>query len=181
MSKIGRKPISFKSAKVDVKDRLITISSPKVKFVHELPEQISVVLKPNLLKLDMKENTRENRILLGLHRALIANKIKGVEIGFEQKLTIVGLGFKAQLAGKNLTFNLGYTHKIDLALPDGISVEIDKTGQHIIVRSADKFLLGNVCDRIRSFRFPEPYKGTGIIKENEIIKRKAGKTKVATA
>jgi len=115
-----------------------------------------------------------------MNRALLANKIKGVETGFEQKITIVGLGFKAQMAGQKLTLTLGYTHKIDYTVPKEVSIEIDKTGQLLTVRSSDKFMLGNVCDAIRSFRPPEPYKGTGVIREGEVIVRKAGKTK-ATA
>jgi large subunit ribosomal protein L6 len=111
----------------------------------------------------------------------LAIKIKGVENGFEQGMKIVGLGFKAQLSGKKLIFTLGYTHKIDFDLPEGISVEVDKTGQILTFKSHDKFLLGDVCDRVRSFRKPEPYKGTGVMKNNEVIARKAGKTKVAAA
>jgi large subunit ribosomal protein L6 len=100
-----------------------------------------------------------------------------VEKGFELKLTIVGLGFKAVSTGTKVTLSLGYTHKIDYDLPVGVTLEIDKTGQILMLRSADKFLLGNAADAIRSFRPPEPYKGTGIIREGEVIFRKAGKTK----
>jgi large subunit ribosomal protein L6 len=94
-------------------------------------------------------------------------------------MKIVGLGFKGQLAGKKLTFTLGYTHKIDLDLPEGVSVEIDKTGQLLTFKSHDKFVLGNVCDKVRSFREPEPYKGTGVMRIDEVITRKAGKTKAS--
>jgi large subunit ribosomal protein L6 len=179
MSKIGRKPIHVKTAKIEVKGNTVLVSGQKVKFEHELPPEIKAAFAQNVLRLMFDENTRENRILLGLHRALLANKVKGVETGFEQKLTIVGLGFKVQQTGKKLIFTVGYTHKIEMELPDGVTVEIDKTGQQLSVKSADKFILGNVCDRIRSFRPPEPYKGTGIIRENEVIVRKAGKTKSA--
>ena len=110
---------------------------------------------------------------------MLANKIKGLEQGFERKVTIVGLGFKAAAAGKKMTFSLGYSHKIDYELPEAVSVDIDKTGQNLVFKSADKFVLGNVCDKVRSFRMPEPYKGTGIIREGDIVLRKAGKTKSA--
>lgn len=177
MSKIGRKPIAFTTAKIKVEGKLVNIAGQKVSFKHELPADLTVTLQDNKLCLSAEKNTRQTRILWGLHRALLANKIIGAETGFEKKLTIVGLGFKAQLAGKKLTFTLGYTHKIDYELPAEVTVEIDKTGQLLMVRSADKFMLGNVCDTIRSFRPPEPYKGTGIVRDGEAVVRKAGKTK----
>jgi large subunit ribosomal protein L6 len=179
MSKIGRKAIPFTSAKIEVNGNSVKISGGKAKFEHELPECLSLVVDGKICKLTLKDDARKNRILWGMHRATIANKIKGVEAGFEKKIQIVGLGFKAQLAGKKMVFTLGYTHKIELDLPDGVTVDIDKTGQNLVVKSADKFVLGNVCDAIRSFRPPEPYKGTGIIREGDVIVRKAGKTKSA--
>ncbi|MCK4651347.1 50S ribosomal protein L6 [Candidatus Babeliales bacterium] len=179
MSKIGRKPIPFSSAKIEIKDKSVFISGPKGKFTHHLPDQVELSLKDNSLVLSIKENTRNNRILWGMHRALLANKVKGVEIGFEKKVKIVGLGYKAQLTGRKLIFSLGYSHKINYDLPEGIEVKVDKTGQNLIFKSSDKMLLGEVCSTIRNFRAPEPYKGTGIILEGEVIIRKAGKTKVA--
>lgn len=181
MSKIGRKPIPFSTAKVEVKGNVVIISGGKIKFEHVLPLDFTVSVKNNALFLETKKESREQNMLWGLHRALIANKIKGIESGFEQKLIIIGLGFKAQASGRKMVLTLGYTHKIDYELPEGVSVEIDKTGQHLHLKSADKFLLGKACDAIRSFRPPEPYKGTGIMKEGEVIIRKAGKTKAATA
>ncbi len=179
MSKIGRKPIPFKTAKIEIKGNTITISGSKANFVHELPAEISAEIRDKVVQLKAHKNDRETNTLWGLHRALLANEVKGVEKGFEQKVTIVGLGFKAQLAGKKMTFTLGYTHKIDYDLPEAVTVDIDKTGQNLVFKSADKFLLGRVVDTVRSFRPPEPYKGTGIIKEGEVIIRKAGKTKSA--
>lgn len=177
MSKIGRKPISLTSAKVQIKGKLVSITGPKATFEHELPEGIVASLEDKNLQIQVEHDSRRSRMLWGLHRALIANKVKGAETGFEKKLTIVGLGFKAQLAGKKLNLTLGYTHKIDYEMPNDVTVEIDKTGQHLMFRSTDKFSLGNVCDAVRSFRPPEPYKGTGIVREGEVVIRKAGKTK----
>lgn len=177
MSKIGRQPIKISSASVTLNDHVLAIKGVKGAFTHEFPEVLSVALDQGSLKISVKENTRENRMLWGLHHALIANKIKGVEQGFEMKVTIVGLGFKAALAGKKMTFTLGYTNKIDYQLPDSVSVDIDKTGQLLVFKSADKFVLGNVCDDVRNFRLPEPYKGKGIIREHDVIIRKAGKAK----
>lgn len=177
MSKIGRMPIVFTSAKITVNGSKILIDGDKAKFEHVLPDVVKVNVSGKKVCLTVVSDTRENRVLWGLHRALLANKINGVEKGFEQKLIIVGLGFKAVQAGSKLTLSLGYTHKIDYTLPVGVSVEVDKTGQILVLKSADKFLLGNAADAIRSFRPPEPYKGTGVMREGEIVRRKAGKTK----
>ena len=177
MSKIGRRPIPVASAKVTITGNAMTIVGAKNTFNHELPDGITVRLEGKEVIVEAERITRRHKMLWGLHRALIANKIKGVETGFEQKLIIVGLGFKGQLTGKKLALTLGYTHRIDYEMPDDVTVEIDKTGQQLVFRSADKFSLGNVCDAVRSFRPPEPYKGTGIMREGEKIFRKAGKTK----
>ncbi|MCB9493355.1 MAG: 50S ribosomal protein L6 [Epsilonproteobacteria bacterium] len=177
MSKIGKKPIAISTAKVEVDGNRLKITGGKITFDHELPEGMNAVLEDGKLNIGIANNTRENRMLWGLHRMLVANKVQGVEKGFEQKFNIVGLGYKAQVSGSQMIFSLGYTHKINFDLPEGVTAEVDKTGQKLVFRSHDKFLLGNVCSKVRSFRPPEPYKGTGIIKEGEVILRKAGKTK----
>lgn len=179
MSKIGKRPILLTSAKINIQGNSVTITGPKETFVHELPEGLSASVEGKDFFVKADRNTRRDRMVWGLHRALLANKIKGSETGFEQKMTIVGLGFKALLAGKKVTLTLGYTHKIDYELPENVTLELDKSGQMLTFRSSDKFALGNVCDAIRSFRPPEPYKGTGIIKVGEVIIRKAGKTKAS--
>lgn len=179
MSKIGRKPIELTTAKATVDGKRITIQGPKLKVEHELPEGIALSINEKILQLSLTEDTRKNKALWGLHRALIANKVRGVEKGFEQKVNIIGLGYKAVASGQKMTFTLGYSHKIDYNLPEGVSVNIDKSGQKLVFSSSDKFLLGNVCDKVRSLRKPEPYKGTGILRENDVIIRKAGKTKSA--
>jgi large subunit ribosomal protein L6 len=180
MSKIGRRPIALDGVSVETHDKFVTIKGPKGSFKHELPAALRVVKKDSSLSLELVgEKTRHNSMLWGLHRALIANEIQGVSKGFRVDLQIVGLGFKAQMAGKKVTFTLGYSHKIDYEIPENVVIEIDKTGQLITVGSNDKFLVGSVCDSIRSMRPPEPYKGTGIMRQGEVIVRKAGKTKSA--
>jgi large subunit ribosomal protein L6 len=183
MSKIGRKPIKISTAKVEIKENKIFINGPKTKFVHVLPDVFQASLKDGFLniQLNKENNTRQNGIVWGLQRALLANMIKGVESGFQKQIKIEGLGYKALLTGRKLSFSLGYSHKIDYDLPVGVDVEVDKTGQILNFKSADKLLLGNVCDAIREFRPPEPYKGTGILVDGEVIIRKAGKTKAAAA
>lgn len=178
MSKIGRKPIPFSSAKIEVQGNKVLISGSKAKFEHELSPEVEVKVEDKTLVVSLKKETKKARAQWGLHRALLANKIKGAETGFEQGIKIVGLGYKAQLSGKKMTFSLGYSHKIEYTLPEGVTVDIDKSGQQLLFKSHDKNLLGNVCDKVRSFRTPEPYKGTGIMRVEERIVRKAGKTGV---
>lgn len=180
MSKIGRKAIPFANVNVEIKDNSVLVSSPKIKFTHALPKGLKPNLHGKLISITLEEDTKENRVLWGLHRALLANEIKGVEKGFEQVMKIVGLGFKAQCSGKKMIFTIGYTHKIEYDLPDDVTVDIDKSGQILTFKSHSKNLLGDVCDKIRFFRLPEPYKGTGIMRENEVIVRKVGKTKSAS-
>lgn len=177
MSKIGRKPIAFSAAKIEITGNDIAINGPKAQFVHTLPEGLMAEIDEKNLKISMNNPSRNTKMLWGLHRALLANKVKGAETGFEQKMTIVGLGFKAILTGSKVVFSLGYTHKIEYELPKEVTLEVDKSGQVLMFRSSDRFILGNVCDAVRSFRPPEPYKGTGIIRDGEVILRKAGKTK----
>ena len=179
MSNIGRKPIDLGSVAVEVKGSEVHYKGKQASGVYILPLFLDAKKLDNKLKLEFKSTDQQQRLkkFWGMHRALLANLIKGAESVFEKNLEINGLGFKASLAGKKVTLALGYTHKIDLTLPDGISLEIDKTGQKLKFKGINKELLGKVCDTIRSFRAPEPYKGTGIRLENEKIIRKVGKAK----
>ena len=180
MSKIGRKAISVGNVKVEIKDQDIHYTGPKASGVHTLPKVIKAQLEGALLKLVPSEKgSRDLNRLWGLNRALLANKIIGAEAGFEKKIEIVGLGYKAVMSGANVVFSLGYSHKIDFELPTGVSLEIDKSGQKLTFKSTDKALVGHVCSMVRSLRTPEPYKGTGVKLATEVIHRKAGKTKSA--
>lgn len=182
MSKIGRKPIDIGSAKVEIKGNEIHFSGKKGSGVYVLPEGMNATLTDKLLVLGFDKNGQNssdmNRIW-GLHRALLANKIKGCQQEFERVLQINGLGFKAAVSGDKVLFSLGFSHKIDYILPKGVALEVDKTGQRLTFRSPDKELMGHVCSQVRALRPPEPYKGTGIKFETEVIARKAGKTKAA--
>ena len=179
MSKIGRKPIELLVAKVEIKGRELFINGPKAKFTHELPEQLKASIVDGNLIIELITDTNTGRAIWGLHRALLANKVLGSQKLFEKKVKIVGLGYKAQISGKKMIFTLGYSHKINFELPEGVEVSSDRTGQQLVFKSTDKTILGNVCDRVKSFRRPEPYKGTGIIVEGDIVIRKAGKAKAA--
>jgi large subunit ribosomal protein L6 len=179
MSKIGRKPIGLGNVKVEIIGQEIKYEGKDGSGVHILPKDFHAELIDNSIKITCANITRENKVLWGLHRALLANEIKGADTGFEQELIITGLGFKGVLAGNKIIFSLGYSHKIDVPLPHGITVAIDKTGQIIKVKGSDKQQVGEICSSIRALRPPEPYKGTGIKLAGETILRKAGKTKSA--
>jgi large subunit ribosomal protein L6 len=179
MSKIGRKPIDCGAVSIEIKGNSIHYKGKKGTGVHELPECLNAEVVDKKLKLNCQEHSRENKILWGLHRALLANEIKGMADGFKQDVSITGLGFKAAVSGKNVVFSLGYSHKINFVLPEGVTLTTDKTGQMLAVEGNDKEQVGLVASKIRALRPPEPYKGTGIKLAGEVIVRKAGKTKAA--
>ncbi len=181
MSKIGRKPIDLESVQVEVKGQEVHYKGNNASGLHVLPDVLyaELVGDGKQLKIICDNPTRENKTLWGLHRALLANEITGAGKGFEQALKITGLGYKGILSGNKIIFSLGFSHKIDFPVPDGISIEIDKTGQNIKVKGVSRHQVGAVSSEIRALRPPEPYKGTGIKLAEEIIMRKAGKTKAA--
>ncbi len=182
MSKIGRKPIDIGTAKVEIKGQEITFTGKKGSGIYLLPEPLTVHLEDKNLSIEAprdKKVLRDLNKVWGLHRALLANKIRGCQAGFERVLQINGLGFKAAVSGNKVVFSLGFSHKIDFELPKNVSLEIDKTGQRLVFNSSDKEVLGLVCSQVRALRPPEPYKGTGIKFEKEVIARKAGKTKAS--
>lgn len=183
MSKIGRRPIDLGNVQVDVKDNEIQYKGGKQSGVYTLPPSLKANVEGKKLFLTVNKEAsarsqlRDVNRVWGLHRALLANAISGADREFEKKLEINGLGYKAVLSGDKVTFSLGYSHKIDFTLPKGVSLEVDKSGQKLTFKSSFKDLLGLVCSKVRAFRPPEPYKGTGIKLADETIVRKAGKTK----
>jgi len=182
MSKIGRKPIDVSKLPVTVKGKDIKYKGAKSTGVYHLPAELDAEVRDGLLYIQPTKEAALSRginRIWGLHRALLANEIAGAAKDFELCIEIKGLGFKAAKSGKDLLFTLGFSHKIDFPMPEGVVVDIDKTGQQLTLKSPDKELLGLVCSRIRSLRQPEPYKGTGIKVGGEEIARKAGKAKAA--
>ena len=179
MSKIGRKPIETMGLKIEIKGLEVHCITSKGPLVHTLPPELVVELSDDgaLVTLSMKEKTKDANRLWGLHRALLANKIYGQVKGFETDMVINGLGYKAKASGSKVEFALGFSHKVDFNLPDGVSLETDRSGQKLKLKSADKMLLGQVCSQIRALRPPEPYKGKGIKLASETIRRKVGKAK----
>jgi len=175
MSRIGKKPIQIpKGVTIDLKDDLLKIKGPKGELERKIHPKVSLQIDDGQILISVEEEGRETRALHGLFGALIANMVTGVSEGFERILEIVGIGYRAELSGSEVTFHLGYSHPITYELPKGVDAKIEKT--KITLTSIDKEALGMTAAKIRSFRKPEPYKGKGIKYAEEYIKRKAGKT-----
>lgn len=181
MSKIGRRSIPLKNVKVELQGQDVHYKGPNSSGVHHLPDILHAQLVDNgaSLLIDCQERTRKNNCVWGLHRSLLSSEIRGAGELFAQEVIIVGLGFKGVASGNKVEFSLGYSHKIPYVLPKGVTIEVDKTGQKLTLKSYDKQLLGSACSYIRSLRPPEPYKGTGIHLLGEKIIRKAGKTRAS--
>jgi len=182
MSKIGRKPIDIENVQVDIKGKEVHFKGSRDSGVYVLPQELKAELENKALMIIPETaalNEKNINRIWGLHRALLANKIKGAGVGFERQLKINGLGYKAVLSGKKITLSLGFSHKIEMDLPDNVKLDIDKSGQLLTFKSPSKELVGHVCSKIRAMRPPEPYKGTGVKWVEEIIRRKAGKAKTA--
>lgn len=183
MSKIGRKPIDLGAVQVEIKGQDVHYKGKKSSGIFNVPSELVASVDNNKLYLKLAGNSdmsqRELNRIWGLARALLSNGIKGADVSFEKEVQINGLGFKAALTGQKIVLTLGYSHKIDFDLPKEVTLEVDKTGQKLLFKSSDKFMLGDVCSKIKALRPPEPYKGTGIRVANEVIARKAGKTKAS--
>ena len=180
MSRIGRKPITIiKGVKVEKKDNLLKVTGPKGELSVKIPSKIGVEIKENEIIVTRTSDAKIDKALHGTWRALLNNMIIGVSEGFQKKLEIVGVGYKAEPKGKKIQLALGYSHPILFEPPQGIKIELP-IPTNIIISGIDKQLVGQVAAKIRSFRSPEPYKGKGIKYEGEYIRRKAGKA-AATA
>jgi large subunit ribosomal protein L6 len=175
MSRIGKRVIPIPdSVKIEVKDDLLTVTGPKGKLQKAVHPGVQVTEGDRKAVISVDENLKGAKALHGLHRALLANMITGVSKGFERALEIVGVGYRAELSGRVVTFHLGYSHPVVFELPQGIDGKIEKT--KITLTGIDRELLGRTAAKIRSFRKPEPYKGKGIKYVEEFIRRKAGKS-----
>ena len=176
MSRIGKLPISLPSG-VDFtcNGQDITIKGKFGTLQNQLPGELKVELIEDKLIVSIKTVTRTTKALHGLYRSLLNNMVVGVSEQFQLNLNLVGVGYRATVQGKSIILNLGYSHPVDMQIPEGISVEVVKNTT-IQLKACDKEQLGLFASKIRSWRPPEPYKGKGIIYEGEIVKRKAGKS-----
>lgn len=179
MSRIGKKPIIIpEGVEVKIDGQKVTVKGPKGGLTFEVSPQILVELVNGSVKVSQKREDKNTRALWGLTRSLIFNMVKGVSEGYEKKLELEGIGFKANVEGKKLTLNVGFTHPVVIEAPEGINFSVEKNV--ITVSGIDKQLVGETAARIRKVRPPEPYKGKGIRYQGEVIRRKEGK-KAATA
>ena len=175
MSRIGRKPISLPAGvEVKVDGNVVAVKGPKGELTQAIPAEISVVLEDGVLRVERPSDDKKHRALHGLSRALLANMVTGVTAGFEKKMEMVGVGYRAQMQGKKLVINIGFSHPVEVEAPEGIEFEVPAPTK-ITVKGIDKQLVGNTAAHIRAIREPEPYKGKGIKYENEVVRRKAGK------
>jgi large subunit ribosomal protein L6 len=173
MSRIGNKPIPVPSGvKIALAPDKIDVQGPKGKLSVAIPRGISFEQKDGVL--NVKRESDEHRAVHGLARALVANAVHGVTLGFKKEMDIVGVGYRAELKGKAVAFALGKSHPIQFPVPEGIQIAVDKQ-THLIISGADKGQVGQVAADIRSLRPPDPYKQKGIRITGERLKKKAGK------
>jgi large subunit ribosomal protein L6 len=176
MSRIGRLPVPIASGvKVAVDGRTVSVQGPKGTLKHDLPAGISAEVADGKVVFKRTDDSKPRRALHGLSRALVANAVTGVTKGFSKDLEISGVGYRAQLAGKAVSFTLGYTHAIEFPIPDGIAIAVDKQTK-ITVSGIDRQQVGQVAAKIRSLRPPDVYKAKGVKYSDEVVRKKAGKT-----
>jgi len=177
MSRIGKLPIPFGAAvKVAIEDDSVKVQGPKGALEHGLPGGISAAIEGGALVLRRTDDSKQQRALHGLARALLANAVHGVTDGFSKQLEIHGVGYRAQVKGSVVTFNLGYTHPIDFEVPKGIEVKVEQN--RVIVSGADRQQVGQIAADIRALRPPDVYKLKGIRYSDEKLRKKAGKSGV---
>jgi len=175
MSRIGKKPVVIpKDAKIEVRDGIVHVEGPKGKLTQKIPGRIGIEVKDGQVIVTRPTDTKVDKSLHGLARVLINNMFVGVTKGYSRELEIVGVGFRAQIQGKNLNMQLGFSHPVNFPMPEGIQIETPKQTQ-IVVKGIDKELVGRTASEIRGIFSPEPYKGKGIRYAGEIVKKKVGK------
>lgn len=180
MSRLGKKPIIIpKEAKIEIKDGFISIEGPKGKLIRPLWARIKLEINDNQILLKRVSDSKIDKSLHGLGRALIANMIKGVTEGYVKELEIIGVGFRAQIQGNTLNMQLGFSHPVNFPIPPDIKIETPKQ-TYIVVRGIDKEKVGEVTSEIRAVYPPEPYKGKGIRYVGEYVKKKIGKAQATT-
>ncbi len=179
MSRIGYKPIEIpKDVEVKIdENNLATVKGAKGQLEKQLDMDMEFEIKDNVINISRPTDNRRHRSLHGLTRSLLFNMVEGVTKGFEKKLELVGVGYRANKEGNKLVLNLGFSHPVEMEDPEGITVEVPSQNE-ILIKGADKQLVGNYAAKIRDLRKPEPYKGKGIKYSDEIIRRKVGKAGV---
>ena len=175
MSKIGKKPVDIsEGVTVSMDAGMVRVNGPKGTLAFKIPQEVLVKISDGKVELFEKNPQANNsRALLGLTRSIISNMITGVSLGFEKKLELAGVGYRAQVSGEDLMLSLGFSHPVKVSPDEGIKFMVSDNS--IIISGIDKALVGNTAAKIRAIRPPEPYKGKGIKYKGEVIRRKAGK------
>lgn len=176
MSRIGKLPITIPDkVKVEINGQNVKVEGPKGQLAFDVPGRITPKLEDNVLSVARDANDSQAKALHGLSRALLNNLVEGVSKGFEKKLEIHGVGFKAEIKGKDLVLNLGYSHQCVYPIPDQLDVTLQDPTK-ITIAGPDKQLVGKMASEVRNFYPPEPYKGKGVRYAGETVVRKEGKT-----
>jgi large subunit ribosomal protein L6 len=180
MSRVGRMPVKIpEKVKVAVAGQLVKVEGPKGKMSFSFNPVVKVEVVGGEVKVSRPDESRLAKGLHGLTRTLVKNAVDGVTKGYERLLEISGVGFKAEVKGKDINFVLGFSHPVVFRLPEGITAEVDAKQTKVVIRGVDKHLLGLTAAKIRALRPPEPYKGKGIKYAEETVRRKEGKTGAA--
>jgi large subunit ribosomal protein L6 len=175
MSRVGRQPVQVPSnVTLSVQGRTISAKGPRGTNSFDLPELVSVEVQGNKVVVKRADDSKVARERHGLGRALLRNLVRGVADGFERRLEIVGVGYKAELKGRTLVLSLGYSHPVEFPIPDGVQIAVDK-GTALLVSGHNRQTVGEVASHLRRYRSPDAYKGKGVRYANERIKLKAGK------
>ncbi|MEA5566606.1 MULTISPECIES: 50S ribosomal protein L6 [unclassified Anabaena] len=176
MSRIGKRPITIPAkVQVTIDGTKVVVKGPKGELSRNLPANVIVSQEGEILQVTRKDESRTSRQMHGLSRTLVANMVEGVSQGFQRRLEIQGVGYRAQVQGRNLVLNMGFSHQVQIVPPEGIQFAVENN-TNVIVSGYDKEIVGNTAAKVRAVRPPEPYKGKGIRYAGEVVRRKAGKT-----
>ena len=176
MSRIGNKPVVIPAGvTVDLKDNTVTVKGPKGELTYTFNQNISLEQREGEVVFTRPDDSKENKTIHGTTRAVFNNMVVGVTDGFQKELELIGVGYRAQLQGKNLVLNVGYSHPVEFTPEEGVEIEVPSNTK-VIVKGYDKQKVGELAANIRGVRPPEPYKGKGIRYVNEFVRRKEGKT-----
>jgi large subunit ribosomal protein L6 len=175
VSRIGKQPIDIPSGvQVEVQGTRVTVTGPKGTLEQGVSRDMKVVVEDGHVRVERPSDEREHKALHGLTRSLIANMVEGVTKGYEKRLEIHGVGYRAALRGSDLELQVGYSHSVTMVPPEGVEFEVPAPNR-VVIRGIDKHLVGQVAANVRKVRKPEPYKGKGIRYEGEYVRKKSGK------
>ncbi len=177
MSRIGKWPVKIPSGvEVTVDGSSVVVKGPKGELASTFDPRITIKHEEGEIVVTRNSDEKEEKALHGLTRSLIQNMVTGVTEGFQKRLEVIGVGYRAQASGNKLNLSLGFSHPVEMIADDGLQVEVDGETKHIVVSGADKQKVGAFAAKVRSLRKPEPYKGKGVRYVGEYVRRKAGKT-----